>query len=247
MKSGKIFRKDRIMNKKNKTTIIVSIAVFAFVIAANFWMQKNKERNRELQLESKIKQAVDEKLKTLPAIKKMKKKVSDSQMEEKQSQVDLEIKNSIDRLFELDRKVIHGPDERKELESLLSNQELIQDSFEMLNDIQATHDDGLEKNQSERMRRVLFLTKALEWEGNPSNKELVSQVQEFVIQDNLPSISDIKARKSFAADKVELFANLKYLDIEKGLEIEDRNISETNAKLMRFANNFYKLNKERRK
>ncbi len=235
------------MNKKNKTTIIVSIAVFAFVIAANFWMQKNKERNRELQLESKIKQAVDEKLKTLPAIKKMKKKVSDSQMEEKQSQVDLEIKNSIDRLFELDRKVIHGPDERKELESLLSNQELIQDSFEMLNDIQATHDDGLEKNQSERMRRVLFLTKALEWEGNPSNKELVSQVQEFVIQDNLPSISDIKARKSFAADKVELFANLKYLDIEKGLEIEDRNISETNAKLMRFANNFYKLNKERRK
>ena len=43
-----------------------------------------------------------------------------------------------------------------------------------------------------------------------------------------------------AADRIELFANLKSVDREAAIEIQNKASEKTTKKIIQFANNFYK-------
>jgi hypothetical protein len=145
------------------------------------------------------------------------------------------------RTFDLSQKVLPSMDEKKELQTLLADTQLIGASFDSLTQVQNVNLDNLEENQKERMDAALFLTRAMEWQDNPALHALLEQATQFIVDDNLSGISEPAIKRSFAADKVELFANLKEIYHAQGLEIEDLNTSEQNAKLFRFANHFYQL------
>jgi hypothetical protein len=229
------------MNKK-WLGIIVSFSTFV-VVLVSIWVQqvqKNKAHERTDQL---IEKAIDEKIETLPKTRELKPEGNSSQRQNPQEEKINKYLVSVKKVIDLERKVLRSVQENLYLEKSLADQKLISQSFDFLNDKSLIEAQGLENNQKLRMEAALFLTRSIEWQANPKLNWILDKSKNFIVADNLSEIKDLKVRRSFAADKIELFANLKDIYFTTGIQIEEENKSETNAKLFRFANNFYKLNK----
>jgi len=154
--------------------------------------------------------------------------------------------NKKNRFFKLDEKVLLSQAETNEKEAILKDLDLMQDQIALLLDTSKTTLENLESQQAIRMDAIHLLTRAMDWESNPKSGEIKQMVGDFILTENIKGLTNEKIRKSFIADKVELFANLKSVDYQKGLEVESRSPSSLISRTLQFANNFYILNENHR-
>ncbi len=228
---------------KNRTVAIFVAVSTMLVVLSTLWLQTSRKQRSEERTNRLIEKTVKERVDHLKIEKAT--PVDDSSAKhvgEKPSGIDAYL-SKIEKIIRLERKVIRSASDNSSLEKALANRKLINQSLLFLSDVELVGSLGLKGNQELRMQATLFLSRALEWQQNPELPWILDKVGDFVGADSLSAIKDLEVRRSFAADKVELFTNLKDIYFEKGLQIEHENQSETNARLFRFANNFYKLNK----
>lgn len=127
----------------------------------------------------------------------------------------------------------------------LQNKEMIDFAYTTISNVQepSTEKDLLVE-QKERMDAVLFLTRALEFKNNSEGEYIKNLVKKIILDDSIAKAKDPALKKSLAADRIELFANLKTIDTQAGSEIQKNAVSPISKKIIQFASNFYNLNKK---
>ncbi|MCB0422686.1 MAG: hypothetical protein KDD61_16920 [Bdellovibrionales bacterium] len=158
------------------------------------------------------------------------------------SEDEIQVLKKAERVLSIQRKVLRTFQERRELEAALSDIDFLKKVGEIVVDTSNLANLGLNEHEAIRMRAVLILCRAFEWSENPKLDVVKDLVMDIVIRDDLDAMQDLALKKSMGADRLELFTNLKSVDRRRGQEMERRNQSAVMAKLMRFANNFYRLN-----
>lgn len=224
-----------------KKALITTMALTATIISIiHFSQGETKSERQDRIIKEQVQKSMDKYKDQIDEVKK--KKQQEAKPEESLDKSALFKK--MNKAIELERKVLRSVEERKTLQDTLSDMELVNQAADIVMDSQNVSEANLSENQKERMNAVLFLVRTLEWPENPKRQEIMNKTTEMVLKENLGEIKNIEVRKSFAADKLELFVTIKENDFERGLKIEDQNQSERIAKLFRFANNFYSLNKK---
>jgi hypothetical protein len=148
---------------------------------------------------------------------------------------------TIQDLLRLSRKTLKSKEETESYQNALKDKEKIDLAYNIIQTIPSiTSNDDFLNNQKLRMDAVLFLMRAFEWLDNPQGKYIKETVASLILDDSISKTQDLKLRKSMAADRIELFANLKYVDREAAIDIQNKASEKTTKKIIQFANNFYK-------
>lgn len=235
------------------------IPFFVVVLGAYFAVTRNLEKQQTVEQSQKSEDLKDSNVeKNEPSTKLKEVETPSVSANQKKAQLlKTQIKNisretslqkkieSIREILKIDQKVLKNSDEKEAYENALMNEELVLASREVLTTYQEPKGKGeLLDGQKERMDAALFLTRAIEWQGNPNWNYVADQIGEIVLDDSFHDLKSVDYKKSIAADRIELFANLKDINHDKGLEIEKRVNSPSVQKIITFANNFYELNKK---
>ncbi|MCB0377838.1 MAG: hypothetical protein KDD33_05035 [Bdellovibrionales bacterium] len=225
--------------KQNQWIIFTTTLVILGTLLSQHTARKNREQRQRVQIEQAVKKSLEQNLEVI----KNKRPAKDSTKESNGETTNSFFENTKTAIA-LSNKVLPSLEEQQKLRAYLSDEAMMEEAIDYLG---TPPDADLKSNEARRMDLVLLLTRALEWRSNPKKDAIQQRVAEFILQDNLAEFDDNQIRLSFAADKTELFTNLKDVDFQAGLEIEKQNQSDFNAKLFRFANNFYGLNRKKEK
>lgn len=147
----------------------------------------------------------------------------------------------------ISRKALRSSAETLVYHQALQDMVMIQMAKAVLSEIhEPASDESFRNDQKERMNAALFLCRAIEWTENPIGPQIKQIIQDLVLDDTIEHAHDPRLKKSMAADRIELFANLKSIDPEAGRLIQSSAKKASSIKLIQFANNFYDLNNEKR-
>lgn len=148
---------------------------------------------------------------------------------------------TIQDLLKLSRKTLKSKEETESYQNALKDKEKIDLAYNIIQTIPSiTSNNDFLINQKMRMDAVLFLTRAIEWLDNPETKYIKESIARLILDDSMSKTQNLNLRKSMAADRIELFANLKSVDREAAIEIQNKASEKTTKKIIQFANNFYK-------
>jgi hypothetical protein len=130
-------------------------------------------------------------------------------------------------------KALKTSEERRSLHAMLSDPELIEQSFEVLS---ARSEKGFDLSaQEKRMRRVEFLAEALSDRDNPVRGRILEGVQ-TILSREIPSMEvDPVEKRSLAGDQIELFQILQNAEPSMARAIEARAMGTANEKLIAYA------------
>ena len=101
----------------------------------------------------------------------------------------------------LNSKAILTSEEKIELEKILSDPDFIQKNRLILANTGNSDDT--------RFMALDYFEKAIAWERNPSRWQIIKSLKEIMLLDNFSDIEDLESRKSYAGDKMEIYAILK--------------------------------------
>lgn len=155
---------------------------------------------------------------------------------------------AIKDVLALDRKVLRTRAEDEAYHEALQDTAKLRLAASALARIQEpVSDESLHQEQSERMDAALFLTRALEWKENPQGPQVRDIVKNLILDDAVTRAQDARLKKSLAADRIELFANLKGVDPQAAALVQSRAQSESSKRVIRFATNFYRLDEQKKR
>lgn len=151
---------------------------------------------------------------------------------------------TIRQALALSEKALRTSSENQAYFDSLQDKEKINSAYRIITKVQEPETEkAFVEEQKERMDAVLFLTRALEWKENSEREYIKNLVKEVVLDDAINKAQSLNLKKSLAADRIELFANLKTIDPQAGAEIQKKATSPMSKKIIQFASNFYNLNK----
>lgn len=109
---------------------------------------------------------------------------------------------------EINRKILTTTAEKAALKEQLSDENMIRRAFLLLGE--AIHSqEQLTENEQLRLMALDYFEQGLKWAENPSRLQVAEALKNLLMLDNLSMIEDLTIRKSFAGDKVEIYAMLK--------------------------------------
>jgi hypothetical protein len=113
----------------------------------------------------------------------------------------------------LEKKIVKGVDEKREIEEMLSSREYIASASEYLKapgpDTQTPM--GF-KVQMRRLETIDYLIESAQWPKNPSRELVLDAIRELIVAPTIREELPIGAKKSVAGDKMELFQALRGID-----------------------------------
>jgi hypothetical protein len=147
--------------------------------------------------------------------------------------------DDLEAFAELNTKVLLSASERRQIELLLSDSNLIRRCFLLLS--QVVPPDELATNQELRILTTNYLVRGLKWAENPAREQIIESLKSLIVLDNLGDSDDLGVRKSFAGDKVEAYITLRKLSPETARELQKTDPKSRLFKLIQFAENMYKF------
>lgn len=145
------------------------------------------------------------------------------------------------RLRDLSQKVIRGPADEAEWESLLASPESL-DRAE-LRIVGSRGDIPLAQDQKERMDAVLVFTHALQWKRNPAHAQVIERVKRLILDRQLAGVQSMDIKRSLVADRMEMYVVLRENFPEDADRVDRLATEPLQRKFIEFANNFYGLKK----
>ena len=147
----------------------------------------------------------------------------------------------------LSAKALRTKSENDVYQQALQDKEKLDLAAAVIANVQEPSSDvSLLNDQKDRMDAVLFLTRALEWKQNPQNTYIQSTIKTLVLDNAIEKAKDHRLKKSLAADRIELYANLKSIDAKAGDDIKQNAKNPVTIKIIQFASNFYQLDQKKK-
>lgn len=111
---------------------------------------------------------------------------------------------------DVQKKVLRTTDEKDLLNRMLADPERIRQATLLLDEVVVDH-ATLESHEIARLKALDFLESGLRWKENPARQDIIDRLYALLVHDNLPpkeKENGLRAARSYAGDKVEIYATL---------------------------------------
>lgn len=139
--------------------------------------------------------------------------------------------------FKIKQKAIPTEQDKIDLGNLLSDDEIISKSFNIIKTIDSKYSEYQEKD---RIMAIKFIGQAMSWKDNPQRSFVLQGVSDYLSNNHTPKGAGLRTKKSVAGDRIELFLTLFDQDEYRAGEVLRQIAGTKSEKLFRYAIETYR-------
>lgn len=137
----------------------------------------------------------------------------------------------------LTRKVLPTADQRRMLEEMLSDPEMIQTAkMDLLASSETVY---TREEEAKRMLQVEFLTDAMSWSENPEIETVFETIEDVLLAENISADASEELAQSLAGDKMDLYTQVMHSAPERAKTIAEHASGKPVEPLLSYSSKWY--------